>query len=126
MLPRTSHILLLATISTVRAGTFGYDIFSDANCEHKIGDGEIGDYSCSKTTGFGSMKWNGKGSYNGYPKSDVTVVTLYTRNDCGCPTCGSHGYSGHGRGCFGGNDFASNAIGLACAFCGVLGGGVDH
>ncbi|GAD96970.1 hypothetical protein PVAR5_5638 [Paecilomyces variotii No. 5] len=83
------------------------EIFSDGNCQNSLGQ-VITLGLCNQThPGFSSMKIvRDKGS------PTVGTVTAYTQNNCGCPTCGSHGYDVNDNGCLRDFGFVGNAIGF--------------
>ncbi|KAL1599523.1 hypothetical protein SLS60_007326 [Paraconiothyrium brasiliense] len=64
------------------------DIFSDGYCQNQIGAITVQLSGCTGTNpGFSSMRVNGR-----YDGAKEGTITAFTQNNCGCPTCGSHGY----------------------------------
>ncbi|KAK4448013.1 hypothetical protein QBC34DRAFT_466169 [Podospora aff. communis PSN243] len=85
-------------------------LFSGRHCEGESWGRRVHIGTCAPTNpGFSSVKILKKyeNQFGG-----PNVVTIYTRNDCGCPTCGSHGYNTHAGQCLEFPEFVGNAIGV--------------
>lgn len=85
-------------------GPLGVNIYSDSNCQDQIDAVTIDQDTCyQRGSGFGSMSINANTMYGTW--------TAYTQDNCGCPTCGSHGYDAGQMGCAANFGFVANAIG---------------
>lgn len=110
----TTYIAALATLAlgaTAQPGlgqVVGITLYSDPNCQNQVNAISVGSESCSSPSpGFSSMKIN-KLPEQGYGGG---TLTAYTKNDCGCPTCGSDGYHDEDTGCLKDFGFVANALG---------------
>jgi hypothetical protein len=85
-------------------------LFSERDCKGQSWSRRVDALTCASTNpGFSSVKIVAKiANLAGGPR----VVTVYTQNNCGCPTCGSHGYNTIPGQCLG-FDFVGNAIGVS-------------
>ncbi|KAF4968457.1 hypothetical protein FSARC_4151 [Fusarium sarcochroum] len=97
-------LAFLAVLGTSNADAT-VEMFSDGDCQNSLGTIDVWEATCaSPSPGFSSMKVTG-GTTRG-------IITAYTQNNCGCPTCGSHGYN-PGTQCLKDFGFVANAIGLS-------------
>lgn len=92
-----------------RQGQSGLEVtfFEHRGCAGFARDQFVRVGSCATPSpGFSSVRIREK-------KGQVLKVTVYTRGDCGCPTCGSHGYNPDAGQCLEFPEFVGNAIGVA-------------
>jgi hypothetical protein len=83
-------------------------LYSDRGCSGTSWSRRVNIGSCAPTNpGFSSVRIVTKyENLFGGP----SVVTIFTRNDCGCPTCGSHGFNTDPGQCLEFPEFVGNAI----------------
>ncbi|KAF4968456.1 hypothetical protein FSARC_4150 [Fusarium sarcochroum] len=108
MLFTKTALVMAMAMALIAKADVTFDLFSDGNCQNKIGERTVYAGTCASTNpGFSSMKptWASIGS--------GSTATAYTQNNCGCPTCGSHGYNPHVDECLKDFGFVANAIGLS-------------
>lgn len=104
--PATAALLLTSLAAPILADVT-VTTYSDGNCGSAIDSYNINSATCKPLGGFSSMKLT-------YSGKNAGTITSYSKNDCGCPTCGSHGYSAGNFDCLNNFGFgAANAIGLS-------------
>jgi hypothetical protein len=104
----TSILVALATaFSVVQGGSVGVDLFHDGDCKDQFKAITVQGYTCATPSpGWSSMRVNKIDTVSG-------VLTAYTRNNCGEPTAGSHGYDIKPLGaCLKNFGFTANAVSL--------------
>lgn len=81
------------------------DLYSDGDCQDFLASYTVTFASCfaDSPVGWSSMIAT-TGGVGG-------TVTAYSHNDCGCPTCGSHGYDVVENACLKDFGFVANAVG---------------
>ena len=107
-------LLALVAIQCLVAAVHGdvtLALFQDNDCVTPVpgsGTTTVTDGSCDTnvSTGWSSAKIVGNDGI------DFGTLTFYTKRDCGCPTCGSHGYSRGNFNCLNNFEFVANAVGL--------------
>ncbi|KAL1884952.1 hypothetical protein Plec18167_001609 [Paecilomyces lecythidis] len=86
-------------------------LFSDGECANYIKTITVRKNSCFTGSDVG---WSSMQLVATAADFHITqgTLTAYTKNDCGCPTCGSHGYSYTDLGCLKDFGMVANAVGL--------------
>ncbi|GAD98754.1 hypothetical protein PVAR5_7455 [Paecilomyces variotii No. 5] len=86
-------------------------LFSDGECANYLKTVTVRKNSCFTGSDVG---WSSMQIVAASANFHITqgTLTAYTKNDCGCPTCGSHGYSFTDLGCLKDFDMVANAVGL--------------
>ncbi|RFU80889.1 hypothetical protein TARUN_1322 [Trichoderma arundinaceum] len=130
MLFKTAIVLAIAAISSVSAAAVsqpeksigtallerdiaGLDVtfYENPGCGGKARDQRVNIGSCATPApGFSSVKIRTK-----YPNAagGPFKATIYSKNNCGCPTCGSHGYNADPGACLTDIGFVGNALGVS-------------
>lgn len=83
------------------------NIYSDGDCQDLLATETVGFSTCftGSSVGWSSMMITGDDGIDG------GTLTAYTKNNCGCPTCGSHGYDVYANLCLKDFGFVANAMG---------------
>lgn len=104
----TSFITAMATlVSFAQAGSVGVDLFHDGNCQDQFKAITVYGETCytGSSVGWSSMRVNKYDTLGG-------ELTAYTKNNCGNPLAGSHGYTVSLGACLKDFGFVANAVGL--------------
>lgn len=105
-------LIALAAFATAEHVDATVSLYQDTACATPVpGSGfTVVDFDTCDTGPF-QTGWSSAKVTNAGDLSQDGTITFYTKNDCGCPTCGSHGYTSNDSGCLTDFGFTANAIG---------------
>ncbi|PNP43369.1 hypothetical protein TGAMA5MH_04826 [Trichoderma gamsii] len=104
----TSFVTTMTTLTSfAQAGSVGVDLFHDGNCQDQFKAITVYGETCytGSSVGWSSMRVNKYDTLGG-------ELTAYTKNNCGDPLAGSHGYTVSLGACLKDFGFVANAVGL--------------
>ncbi|KAF2168241.1 hypothetical protein M409DRAFT_21679 [Zasmidium cellare ATCC 36951] len=110
----TTKALMLASLAALvlaQGPDATISLYQDTACQTPVpGAGYTVVYPLSCDTGPFQTGWSSARIVNELTQGGT--ITFYTENECGCPTCGSHGYSASDNGCLTEFGFTANAVGF--------------
>ncbi|KAF2161021.1 hypothetical protein M409DRAFT_28628 [Zasmidium cellare ATCC 36951] len=91
-------------------------LYQDTACQTPVvgsGNTVVDGDTCD--TGPFETGWSSAQVVNAADLPSEGTITFYTKNNCGCPSCGSHGYAAQDSGCLTDFGFSANAVGFDAA-----------